>query len=249
MTLELEGNLSLERAHTRRWVSIIAVIIPVAAFVLLAAWFVRAYVVPPTVAIPSPVTLADAPPPPPAIPRRAQVEAPPPSLTASAEPAKETPVSAAALPMIATLAAAPPSMARAPPASAEPADSPSATASITVAEPTAEQQLSEPLAGPIPLPRVEAARSARGHQRRGCGAVAAAAADRSCARARPSGARPPRRQLRRRYSIASPVAIRTGAKPSALNAARISSACAASRVSTVTSSRAPLAGTSRNSRR
>lgn len=153
MTLELEGNLSLERAHTRRWVSIIAVIIPVAAFVLLAAWFVRAYVVPPTVAIPSPVTLADAPPPPPAIPRRAQVEAPPPSLTASAEPAKETPVSAAALPMIATLAAAPPSMARVPPASAEPADSPSATASITVAEPTAEQQLSEPLAGPIPLPR------------------------------------------------------------------------------------------------
>ena len=31
MTMELEGNLSLERAHTRRWVSIIAVIIPVAA--------------------------------------------------------------------------------------------------------------------------------------------------------------------------------------------------------------------------
>jgi hypothetical protein len=152
MTLELEGNLSLERAHTRRWVSIIAVIIPVSAFVLLAAWFVRAYVVPPTVAIPSPMTLADAPPPPPAIPKRAQVEAPPPSM-ATAEPAKETPVSAAALPMIATLAAAPPSMARVPPASAEPADSPSATASIMIAEPAAEPQLSEPLAGPIPLPR------------------------------------------------------------------------------------------------
>ena len=42
MTMELEGNLLLERAHTRRWVSIIAVIIPVAAFVLGAAWFIRA---------------------------------------------------------------------------------------------------------------------------------------------------------------------------------------------------------------
>jgi hypothetical protein len=154
MTLELEGNLSLERAHTRRWVSIIAVIIPVAAFVLLAAWFVRAYVVPPTVAIPSPMTFADAPPPPPAIPKRAQVEAPPTPLMATAELAKETLVPAAALPMIATLSAAPPSMASVPPASAEPAgDSPSVTASIMVAEAVAEPQLSEPLAGPIPLPR------------------------------------------------------------------------------------------------
>ena len=50
MTMELEGNLSLERAHTRRWVSIIAVIIPVGAVVLLAAWFIRVYVAPPTVA-------------------------------------------------------------------------------------------------------------------------------------------------------------------------------------------------------
>ncbi len=31
MTMEFEGNLQLERAHTRRWVSIIAVIIPVGA--------------------------------------------------------------------------------------------------------------------------------------------------------------------------------------------------------------------------
>ena len=50
MTMELEGDLSLERAHTRRWVSIIAVIIPVAAIVLLAAWFIRVYIAPPTVA-------------------------------------------------------------------------------------------------------------------------------------------------------------------------------------------------------
>ena len=72
MAFELEGNLSIERAHTRRWVSIIAVVIPVAAFVLLAAWFIRAYIVPPTVAIHSPPMMADAPPPPPAVPKRAR---------------------------------------------------------------------------------------------------------------------------------------------------------------------------------
>ena len=80
MAFELEGNLSIEHAHTRRWVSIIAVVIPVAAFVLLAAWFIRAYIVPPTVAIHSPPMMADAPPPPPAVPKRAMVEAPKPPL-------------------------------------------------------------------------------------------------------------------------------------------------------------------------
>ena len=53
MTMELEGDLQLERAHTRRWVAIIAVLIPVSAVVLLSAWFVRVYIVPPTVAIPT----------------------------------------------------------------------------------------------------------------------------------------------------------------------------------------------------
>ena len=86
------------------------------------------------------------------------------------------------------------------------------------------------LAGAVPLPRPRPV-------------DARTAGDRTCRRSTAT------RSIERRYSIASPVAIRTGAKPSALNAARISSACAASRVSTVTSSRAPLAGTSRNNRR
>ena len=90
MTLELEGDLSLERAHTRRWVSIIAVVIPVAAFVLLGVWFIRVYIAPPTVAIPSPMMWRTPPPPPVAVPKRAMVEAPPPPLP-MAEPAADAP--------------------------------------------------------------------------------------------------------------------------------------------------------------
>jgi hypothetical protein len=91
MAFELEGNLSIERAYTRRWVSIIAVVIPVTAFVLLAAWFIRAYIVPPTVAIHSPPMMADAPPPPPAVPKRAMVEAPKPPLPVAASPPPTVP--------------------------------------------------------------------------------------------------------------------------------------------------------------
>ena len=170
MTLELEGNLSLERAHTRRWVSIIAVVIPVAAFVLLAAWFIRAYIVPPTVAIHNPTMMADAPPPPPAVPKRAMVEAPKPPLPVAAAvetPVKETPAVAFALPMFATLSAAPPSFpsASASPAFADPAQdlSPAVapiaapiTAPIMAAEPAElELEPSERLAGPVPLPRAK----------------------------------------------------------------------------------------------
>src|SRR5882757_7720768 len=131
MALELDGDLSLERANTLRWVSIIAVVIPVAAFVLLAAWFIRAYIVPPTVAIHSPPMMADVPPPPPAVPKRAMVEAPKPPLpvavAAPAEtpvneiPVKETPAPAFALPMFATLSAAPPSLPSTSPAFVDPA--------------------------------------------------------------------------------------------------------------------------------
>ena len=91
MTMELEGNLSLERSHTRRWVSIVAVIIPVAAIVLLAAWFVRVYVAPATVLIPNPPMTVAEPPEPPSSSVRAQIEAPqPPTVMAEpAEPAGE----------------------------------------------------------------------------------------------------------------------------------------------------------------
>jgi type IV secretory pathway VirB10-like protein len=62
MTYEYRGSLDLERAHARRWVSIIAVVIPVAAFVLLGSWFIRAYVAPPTVDVPNSMMTAAAPP-------------------------------------------------------------------------------------------------------------------------------------------------------------------------------------------
>src|SRR5437764_10975263 len=164
MTLELEGNLSLERAHTRRWVSIIAVVIPVAAFVLAAAWFIRAYIVPPTVAIHSPTMMTDAPPPPPAVPKRAMVEAPKPPLPAAVAapaetPVKETPAPAFALPMYATLSAAPPMLPSTSPVFADraqdvsPAEAP-VTAAVLAAEP-AELEPSEPIAGSVPLPRAK----------------------------------------------------------------------------------------------
>jgi hypothetical protein len=173
MALELDGDLSLERANTRRWVSIIAVVIPVAAFVLGGAWFIRAYIVPPTVAVHNPTMMADIPPPPPTLPKRAMVEAPKPPLPVTvAAPVetsvKETPAPAFALPMFATLAAAPPSLPSTSPAFADPAQdvSPSAAsvaapitapvaAPVTAAESAepAELEPSEPIAGPVPVPR------------------------------------------------------------------------------------------------
>ena len=162
MTLELEGNILLERTHPRRWVSIIAVVIPVAAFVLLAAWFIRAFVAPPTIAISSPMILVDAPAaaPVPAQSVAAKQSRQPLQTVAESIPAasvKETPepvTGVSALPMFATLTAAPPSLARTPVAYADPAQNP-APAPIMVAEPAIEPEASEPLAGPVPLPRAK----------------------------------------------------------------------------------------------
>ena len=174
MTFEFEGNL-LERSPSRRWLSIIAVVIPVATFVLGAAWFIRAYILPPTVAIPSPMMLAAAPPASPAPPAplappvRAQAEvAKPlqvaaPQVVATAEPAapsresaKEQAEPAFALPMLATLEAAPPSLAAAPPAYADPVqDMPTASLPEPAAEPVADELASEPIAEPVPLPRAK----------------------------------------------------------------------------------------------
>jgi hypothetical protein len=163
MTLEFERNPLLERTHTRRWVSIIAVVIPVAAFVLLATWFVRAYIAPPTVAIPSPMIFAEAPPPPPALPKRAQVEALPPPLpqppVAQAEPVvppvQERQEFASALPMFATLAAAPPGRGRIQPAFADPVQDISAAAPPAMMSESDTLEPSEPIAGPVPLPRAK----------------------------------------------------------------------------------------------
>jgi hypothetical protein len=156
--MELEGNLVLERAPTRRWVSIIGVILPVTAVVLLAAWFVRVYVVPPTIVIPGPMIVADDPPPPAAV-ARTEIEAPRPPM-ATAEPAATPPsgerrAPASALPMFATLAIVPPTLTSAPRPFADPAQEISRpTPSIVVEEP-AVLPSAELTAGPIPLPRTK----------------------------------------------------------------------------------------------
>jgi len=114
--MDLEGNLILDRPPTRRWVSTIAVIIPVIACVAGVAWFVRAFISPPVIAIPGPMTLAAAPPA--AIrPVREEPRAPEPAPPSAAimQPAPTAPSAAApvpsssfSLPMMATLSAAPP---------------------------------------------------------------------------------------------------------------------------------------------
>jgi hypothetical protein len=160
MTMELEGDLQLERAHTRRWVAIVAVLIPVSAIVLLSAWFIRVYVVPPTIAIPAPMIMAEEPPPPTSPPPQ-QVETPPPQTTAMAEPAppvaSERRVANSALPMFATLSVVPPSLGGAPvPAYADPQNAPLAGSSITVTEaPAANEAAAEPIAGPVPIPHAK----------------------------------------------------------------------------------------------
>lgn len=58
---DLPGTFEVERPRSRRWVAIVALTIPVIAVVLSAAWFVRAFVAPPTVMIPAPIELASAP--------------------------------------------------------------------------------------------------------------------------------------------------------------------------------------------
>ena len=202
MTYEYRGSLDLERAHARRWVSIIAVVIPVAAVVLLGSWFIRAYVAPPTVDIPNPMMTAAAPPPaappvraqietprpqPPQVATRTEVEPPaapqPPARTqaetpqppvAMAEPAapppaqertteratertsertEQRPEFASALPMLATLTVAPPSLGSSIPGYADPAQdaAPAETGTVTAENDALEP--SEPIAGPVPLPK------------------------------------------------------------------------------------------------
>ena len=169
MSLELEGNILLERTPARRWVAIIAVVIPVAALVLASAWFIRAFVAPPTVAISSPLIFAAAPPvapPEEASPVAVKQSRLPPrpvaAVAASPSPEPPAPVKAtpepvtgvSALPMFATIAIVPPSLASAPRAFADPARE-AAPEPVPMAEPAVEPEASEPIAGPVPLPRAK----------------------------------------------------------------------------------------------
>jgi hypothetical protein len=179
MALELEGNILLDRAPTRRWISIIAVVIPAAAFAMLSTWFIRAYVAPPTVKIASPTMVASASPQMPVqatpaveaktsdrpmpvtAPAVAQIAPPPVAVEppAPAAPMNKPAVSAAptnSLPMFQTLTVVPP-MANTP--AFEPLPAPTSSAATTgVAQGTSEEPMvenSEPIAGPIPLPRTK----------------------------------------------------------------------------------------------
>jgi hypothetical protein len=162
--MELEGNLILERRPARRWVSVIAVIVPVVACLAGVTWFVRAFISPPTIAIPSPMSLAAAPPAPPAQAEPPVAPQPVASATAaSPAPTHSPPASSdtapVALPMFATLAAAPPTFSSAPPggqftgtpaAYADPAREPAASNFPAAADAMVD---APPLAGPVPMPR------------------------------------------------------------------------------------------------
>jgi len=58
--MELEGTLDFEQPRTPRWILIVGVIAPVVVCVVVAAWFVRSFIAPPMIAIPSPAMLAAA---------------------------------------------------------------------------------------------------------------------------------------------------------------------------------------------
>ena len=170
--MELEGNLVLERRPARRWITVVAVIVPVVACLAGVTWFIRAFISPPTIAIPNPMTLAAAPPAP-AV-RAEPPAAPPPAQQAAREPAQaEAP--AAPSPATAELSAAP---AAATPSVFPPAPSvfppvpsrePVTTSAAVYADPARERPAgataatagaeidAAPIAGPVPRPRRQAA--------------------------------------------------------------------------------------------
>jgi hypothetical protein len=165
MPLELEGNLIVERPPARRWISVVAVVVPVIAFVGLSAWFIRVFIAPPMIAIPASPQVASAAPEPNApatFEARSSAESP--AAMAANEPATgpasilpDMPAAEAAkadpapqsLPMFASLAVAPPSF-ESSAVAAEPAQGDTTPAE---AEPDAAIEPSEPIPLPRPKPR------------------------------------------------------------------------------------------------
>lgn len=139
-SMRWDGLVAVERPRTRRWISVLAVVVPVVAVAAVAGWFVRAYVAPPTVRIPGPMQLASAPAERPdlsrtvAATRRTEavetVAAAPrseaPAVAEAADPAETAPTRPSAplpaTPLFASLSLAPPmaSLGRAPAAYADP---------------------------------------------------------------------------------------------------------------------------------
>ena len=162
--MELEGTFDFERPPTRRWVPIVGVVVPVAIAVFVAGWFVRAFIAPPTIAIPSPSMLAAAPAQVQITPRSQTPAATPRPLSQGAAPASsvlpsEVTVQSPTMSMLTSLSAAPPAAAPMPSAvtPATPpqgARQPATTAYANSAPdfPPAALEPGEPISGPIPLP-------------------------------------------------------------------------------------------------
>jgi hypothetical protein len=153
--MELEGNLILERRPARRWLSVVAVIVPVLACLAGVTWFIRAFVSPPTIAVPNPMVLAAAP----AVRAEPPVAAPPAREETSAAPAPAEP---AAPPDSAPPSVFPPAPSVFPPA---PSREPVTTSTAAYSDPARESPVgtaptsaatgidAAPIADPVPLPR------------------------------------------------------------------------------------------------
>jgi hypothetical protein len=172
--MELEGTLQVERPPTRRWIPIVGAVIPVVAFVAVAAWFIRAFIAPPMVTIPAPGALMAEPPSASSMARGDLADAnsaianrgmPARSVTQIDAPMQQPAAPAPAqLASLSSPSASAPSGSPFPPAAApaataspfpEPAQS-SAMAAVN-SQPAdlpnvAEIEPSEPIKGPIPLP-------------------------------------------------------------------------------------------------
>jgi len=109
--MQLEGTLDLERRRVQRWVSVVAIVVPVFLSVAAATWFIRAFIAPPMIAIPASVAIASAFPPerePPHSDSAQRVQSGAATIAAGHAGFSE-PTSVATLPMFASLALAPPS--------------------------------------------------------------------------------------------------------------------------------------------
>jgi hypothetical protein len=60
MGLKADDMAGAERQRSRRWVSVIAVLVPIVGLAGAATWFIRTYVMPPMIAIAEPQAVASA---------------------------------------------------------------------------------------------------------------------------------------------------------------------------------------------
>ena len=142
--MELEGNLIVRRKPTRRWVSVL-VVTPVLACIAGVTLFIRAYVSPPTISIPSPMSPAAA-----LLADPIQVEPTPPIRV---EASAETPTAPAQTSGSAEFVAAPAFPAPTWPAEAAPATG--MTVVVPVPQPGPRRTMARTDASAVPLPHRE----------------------------------------------------------------------------------------------